>query len=75
MVRFRDSNPLYPSVQVQPPRILHDAAASSGPTTNVQTQTVIGAPPRLVLKESISQQQQQSLEMVQIMLHVSVGPQ
>ncbi|PYI29228.1 hypothetical protein BP00DRAFT_437798 [Aspergillus indologenus CBS 114.80] len=73
MVRFRDPNPLYPSVQVQPPRILHDAAASSGPTANVQTQTVIGAPPRLVLKESISQQQQQSLEMVQIMLHVSFG--
>ncbi|PYH46883.1 putative meiosis specific protein Hop1 [Aspergillus saccharolyticus JOP 1030-1] len=75
MARVRSSNPLPPSVQLQPPppRLLHDPAAKIGPTADGQTQAVIGVSPSLVLKGSISQQQQQSLEMVQIMLHVSFG--
>ncbi|PYI11599.1 meiosis specific protein Hop1 [Aspergillus sclerotiicarbonarius CBS 121057] len=72
MVRIKYTGP--PStVQVQAPQNLHPLASNNRPVTRVRAPDVVEVPPRLTLQESIHLKQQQSLEMVQIMLHVSFG--
>ncbi|PWY94465.1 meiosis specific protein Hop1 [Aspergillus sclerotioniger CBS 115572] len=72
MVRIKFTGP--PStVQVHAPQNLHPLASSNRPVTRVRAPNVVEVPPRLTLQESIHLKQQQSLEMVQIMLHVSFG--
>ncbi|RAL03820.1 putative meiosis specific protein Hop1 [Aspergillus ibericus CBS 121593] len=72
MVRVKFTGP--PStVQVQAPQNLHPLASNNRPVTRVRAPDVVEVPPRLTLQESIHLKQQQSLEMVQTMLHVSFG--
>lgn len=71
MVRIKFTGP--PStVQVQTPQNLQSLAADSKPVARIRAQDVIEASAILKLQESMHLQQLQSLEMVQIMLHVSV---
>ncbi|PYH35035.1 putative meiosis specific protein Hop1 [Aspergillus neoniger CBS 115656] len=72
MVRIKFTGP--PStVQVQTPQNLQSLAADSKPVARIRAQDVIEASAILKLQESMHLQQLQSLEMVQIMLHVSFG--
>nr|XP_001393148.2 meiosis specific protein Hop1 [Aspergillus niger CBS 513.88] len=72
MVRIKFTGP--PStVQVQTPQNLRSLAADSRPIARIRAQDVIEASAILKLQESMHLKQLQSLEMVQIMLHVSFG--
>ncbi|GKZ80731.1 DNA binding protein [Aspergillus niger] len=72
MVRIKFTGP--PStVQVQTPQNLRSLAADSRPVARIRAQDVIEASAILKLQESMHLKQLQSLEMVQIMLHVSFG--
>ncbi|GKZ21015.1 DNA binding protein [Aspergillus brasiliensis] len=72
MVRIKFTGP--PStVQVQTPQSLQSLAADSRPVARIKAQDVIEASAILKLQESMHLKQLQSLEMVQIMLHVSFG--
>ncbi|KNG84254.1 putative meiosis specific protein Hop1 [Aspergillus nomiae NRRL 13137] len=59
------------AVQVQSARVLHDKQSSTA--TRKKTQTEVENPTKSAVSEGLSLKQQQSLEMVQIMLHVSFG--
>ncbi|PYH94719.1 hypothetical protein BO71DRAFT_409099 [Aspergillus ellipticus CBS 707.79] len=76
MVRIKFTGPpstVQVQAQAQAPQNLHTLASNSRPVTRVKAQDVIEAPPELRLEERVSLKQQQSLELVQIMLHVSFG--
>lgn len=73
MVRTRPTGPAS-TVQLQPVKVVQPIAADSKiiPQTKVQTQ--VDVPPTVTTtREFLALQQRQSLEMVQIMLHVSVS--
>ena len=59
------------AVQVQSARVLHDKQSATA--TRKKTQTEVENPTKSAVSEGLSLKQQQSLEMVQIMLHVSVS--
>ncbi|PKY00797.1 putative meiosis specific protein Hop1 [Aspergillus campestris IBT 28561] len=73
MVRTRPTGPAS-AVQLQPVKLIQPIVAESKIAPRSKAQTQVAAPPTLTTThESLALQQQQSLEMVQIMLHVSLG--
>lgn len=73
MVRTRPTGPAS-AVQLQPVKVAQPIVAESKIAPQSKAQTQVDAPPTLTtIRESLALQQQQSLEMVQIMLHVSVS--
>lgn len=73
MVRTRPTGPAS-AVQLQPVKVIQPIVAESKIAPQTKAQTQVDAPPTLTTtRESLALQQQQSLEMVQIMLHVSVS--
>ncbi|PLN84714.1 putative meiosis specific protein Hop1 [Aspergillus taichungensis] len=73
MVRIRPMGPAS-TVQLQPVKVVQPIAADGKIAPQTKAQTQVDAPPTLTTtREFLALQQQQSLEMVQIMLHVSLG--
>lgn len=68
MVRIKFTGP----AAVQPVQV-QKTVPKSASSVQAKNRTELQRPTELTYKESLSLKQQQSLEMVQIMLHVSVG--
>ncbi|KAF7594337.1 DNA binding protein [Aspergillus hancockii] len=71
MARIKYTVPASGAVQVQSARVLHDQ--KNGASTQDKTQSQVKDPAKSIVSERFALKQQQSLEMVQIMLHVSFG--
>ncbi|RMJ22644.1 meiosis specific protein Hop1 [Aspergillus sp. HF37] len=71
MVRVKYTGPAS-ALQMQSTPAVHDASKSLAPA-QTKKQNQVEQRPRLTAQEHLSLKQQQSLEMVQIMLHVSFG--
>ncbi|EIT76862.1 meiosis specific protein [Aspergillus oryzae 3.042] len=71
MARIKFTTAPTSAVQVQSARVLHEKKSAT--STRKKTQAEIENPAKSAVSEGLFLKQQQSLEMVQIMLHVSFG--
>lgn len=71
MARIKFTTAPTSAVQVQSARVLHEKKSAT--STRKKTQAEIENPAKSAVSEGLFLKQQQSLEMVQIMLHVSVS--
>ncbi|EAW06931.1 putative meiosis specific protein Hop1 [Aspergillus clavatus NRRL 1] len=72
MARIKFTGPVS-TVQLQPAPILQDSVLKNGISVRTEAQTEIENISRSIIQENTLLKQQQSLEFVQIMLHVSLG--
>ncbi|OJJ40271.1 hypothetical protein ASPWEDRAFT_33619 [Aspergillus wentii DTO 134E9] len=73
MVRIKFTGPPTSTVQIQPAPAVKGIVSNSPLFVRQKTRAEVKEVTQLVQLEKVSQKQQQSLEMVQIMLHVSFG--
>ncbi|BAE57608.1 unnamed protein product [Aspergillus oryzae RIB40] len=71
MARIKFTTAPTSAVQVQSARVLHEKKSAT--STRKKTQAEVENPAKSAVSEGLFLKQQQSLEMVQIMLHVSFG--
>ncbi|KAB8273398.1 meiosis specific protein Hop1 [Aspergillus minisclerotigenes] len=71
MARIKFTTAPTSAVQVQSARVLHEKKSAT--STRKKTQAAVENPAKSAVSEGLFLKQQQSLEMVQIMLHVSFG--